>query len=138
MPKIVVLASADVIGNKYYEAGEIVTVPDGYNNVRRVVNDLSNVSAKNIKQINNHWQSYIIGRLSQAGTPQSAIDLVIDHFRDEPANIRKTVELKLLDRVPQEQFSAFIFALQAHPEMILQLLTNPDLIDSFVDQLRMV
>ena len=137
MSKIVVIQNADVINNKYYDAGEVVTVPDGYSNVRRVINGLSAVSTKNVAQKNNHWQSYIIGRLAAAGTPQEAIDLVIGNFTDEPANIKKTIELRLLDKVPQEQFSAFIFALQAHPEMILQLLTNPELIDSFVDQLRM-
>lgn len=45
--KIAILADDDIIDGKRRVAGEVVTVPDGYANVRRVLRDLSTVADRN-------------------------------------------------------------------------------------------
>ena len=45
--KIAILAVDDIIDGKRRVAGEVVTVPDGYANVRRILRDLSTVADRN-------------------------------------------------------------------------------------------
>lgn len=45
--KIAILAADDIIDGKHHVAGEVVTVPDGYTNVRRILRDLSTVANRN-------------------------------------------------------------------------------------------
>lgn len=45
--KIAILAADDIIDGKRRVAGEVVIVPDGYTNARRILHDLSTVAARN-------------------------------------------------------------------------------------------
>jgi len=45
--KIAILATDDIIAGKRRVAGEVVTVPDGYSNVRRVLRDLKDTADRN-------------------------------------------------------------------------------------------
>jgi len=45
--KIAIIATDDIIDGKRRVAGEVVTVPDGYANIRRVLRDLSTVADRN-------------------------------------------------------------------------------------------
>jgi len=45
--KIAILATDDIINGKLRTRGEVVTVPDGYSNVRRVLRTLNDVADRN-------------------------------------------------------------------------------------------
>jgi len=58
--KIVVLDSNDIIDGVARVAGEVVTVPDNYSNVRRVIRDLSTVAmAKQQQYTAITWQKFV-------------------------------------------------------------------------------
>lgn len=45
--RIAILATDDIINGKYRVRGEVVTVPDGYANVRRVLRSLTDATNRN-------------------------------------------------------------------------------------------
>ena len=60
MSKIVVLATDDVIAGKLRRRGEVVTVPDGFTNVRRVIQDLQDVVTSNQRDKTRvTWQKFV-------------------------------------------------------------------------------
>lgn len=99
--KIVVLATDDIIDGVVRVAGEVVTVSDGYTNVRRVIRDLSEVTAANQQQYTViTWQKFV------------------DMFREQYPDFLYV----------EEKYPELVAAVSVRPTLLLRLMSDPALI----------
>lgn len=99
--KVVVLASDDIIDGVARVAGEVVTVPDGYANVRRVIRDLSEVVATNQQQYTAiTWQKFV------------------DMFKEQYPDFLYV----------EEKYPELVAAVSVRPTLLQRLMSDPALI----------
>lgn len=99
--KIVILADDDIINGKLRTRGEVVAVPDGYTNVRRVIRQQSKESASRITE-----EFFVIGlrklqSILQADYPQfwQALErrpqvqqAIIQELREQPKFLQRALK----------------------------------------------